>query len=161
MGMEFIKMNSPVGKLTLIASDKGLSAILWEYEKPNRVKIKLGKKNPSNPILIQAKSQLEEYFKGERSCFDLELDPVGSEFQINVWKKLQKIPYGQTASYKDLALSLGKPTAARAVGMANGKNPLSIVVPCHRVIGASGALTGYAGGIENKVRLLKLEKTAF
>ncbi len=157
MGMEYIKINSTVGELTLGASSKGLVAVLWQHEKENRVKVDLGINNSNNKYLQKAKAQLQEYFAGKRIEFDLELDPVGTEFQINVWKNLQQIPYGQTASYKDLAVMIGNAKASRAIGMANGKNPLSIIVPCHRVIGANGELTGYAGGLENKKKLLQLE----
>ncbi|MBH48987.1 MAG: glycosyltransferase [Halobacteriovorax sp.] len=159
MGMEYIKINTMVGQLTLVASARGLAAVLWEDEKESRVKIDLGSMNPKNKHLSKTKLQLQEFFAGERSEFDLDLDPVGTEFQMNVWNKLQQIPYGQTASYKDLAIMIGNAKASRAIGMANGKNPLSIVVPCHRVIGASGELTGYAGGLENKKKLLQLEQS--
>jgi methylated-DNA-[protein]-cysteine S-methyltransferase len=105
-------------------------------------------------------TQLDEYFRGERTTFDLVLAPHGSEFQRAVWAALLEIPYGETASYVDIARRIGLPTASRAVGAANGSNPLPIVVPCHRVIGASGKLTGYAGGLERKRLLLDLESTA-
>jgi methylated-DNA-[protein]-cysteine S-methyltransferase len=100
---------------------------------------------------------LKEYFDGTRRHFDLPLGPRGTEFQLRVWEALTQIPYGQTRSYRDIALAIGKPTAVRAVGAANGRNPLPIVVPCHRVIGSDGSLTGFAGGLEAKTRLLQLE----
>jgi methylated-DNA-[protein]-cysteine S-methyltransferase len=104
-----------------------------------------------------ALSQLTEYFAGEREEFDLPLDPQGTEFQLAVWRALTEIPYGETRSYGQIAESVGRPKAARAVGMANNKNPIAVIVPCHRVIGAGGALVGYAGGLERKTLLLELE----
>ncbi len=112
---------------------------------------------PGHPLLREAVRQLEEYFAGRRRRFDLPLDLRGTPFQLRVWELLQGIPYGETRSYGELAQDLGRPGAARAVGAANGANPLAIVVPCHRVIGAGGALTGYGGGIERKRFLLELE----
>lgn len=156
--MNHLIMKSPVGKLTLVASESGICAVLWEKEKQGRVKIDLGELNPKNKILQEAKRQLEEYFKGKRSSFDLPLDLIGTDFQKKVWKALSKIPFGQTHSYLDIAKKLKNKNASRAVGMANGKNPISIIVPCHRVIGNSGKLTGYAGGLEAKKILLDLEK---
>ncbi|PIP91741.1 MAG: glycosyltransferase [Bdellovibrionales bacterium CG12_big_fil_rev_8_21_14_0_65_38_15] len=155
--IENFSMKSPVGRLTLIASSKGLCAVLWENEKLNRVNIPLGRKNLNNPFIKMAIEQLTEYFEGKRKNFTVPLDVIGTDFQKNVWKNLQKVPYARTVSYKDIALKLKKPTASRAVGMANGKNPLSIIVPCHRIIASSGKLTGYAGGLNNKKILLDLE----
>ena len=109
-------------------------------------------------LVIQAATQLEEYLSGSRKQFDLPLKLIGTEFQKNVWHILQTIPYGERWSYKQVAIALGKPTAARAVGMANNKNPIPIIVPCHRVIGANGDLVGYGGGLVIKARLLQLEK---
>lgn len=155
--IENFSMKSPVGRLTLIASSKGLCAVLWENEKLNRVNIPLGRKNLNNPFIKMACEQLTEYFEGKRKNFTVSLDVIGTDFQKNVWKNLQKVPYAKTVSYKDIALKIKKPTASRAVGMANGKNPLSIIVPCHRIIASSGKLTGYAGGLKNKKILLDLE----
>jgi methylated-DNA-[protein]-cysteine S-methyltransferase len=151
------EIKSPVGKLKLIASSSALVAVLWEYERANRVELDRSMLDPEHPILLRAERQLAEYFSGERTEFDLPLDPTGSEFQKKVWQALRDIPFGQTKSYSDLAKAIGSSTSARAVGAANGKNPLSIVVPCHRVIGADGSLTGYAGGLEVKAALLALE----
>jgi len=111
-----------------------------------------------SPLIMQAVTQLEEYLSGARKQFDLPLNPIGTEFQKSVWKILQMIPYGEHWSYKQVAIALSKPTAARAVGMANNKNPIPIIIPCHRVIGANGKLVGYAGGLAIKEKLLKLEQ---
>ena len=110
------------------------------------------------PVLAEAGKQLKEYFEGKRREFDLPLAPVGTEFMLRVWKALQEIPYGETRSYKDIAALAGNSKACRAVGMANNRNPISIVIPCHRVIGANGALVGYGGGLDKKIFLLALEK---
>ena len=160
---------SPVGRLRLIASDTGLAAILWENDKPGRVPLAnlvpaatasimaRGSEPDEHPVLVETERQLGEYFAGTRTAFDLPLDPVGTEFQRRVWRALLAIPYGQTRSYADIARQVGSPTAVRAVGAANGKNPISIVTPCHRVIGSTGQLTGFAGGLETKAYLLRLE----
>lgn len=150
-------MASPVGRLTLIGSDKGLAAILWENDDPHRVRAKAEVESNDHPVLLEAQRQLNEYFEGKRNTFSLELDPIGTDFQKEVWGALLTIPYGETRSYTQIANQLGNPKAVRAVGAANGRNPISIIVPCHRVIGASGALTGFAGGLEAKACLLSLE----
>lgn len=155
--MKHLKMNSPIGVLTIVASDRGLSAVLWEKEKEGRVRIEIGSESQNDSFLLMAKAQLDEFFAGTRTKFDLKLDMMGTDFQKKVWQALTGIPYGQTASYLDIARKIGKPSASRAVGMANSKNPISIIVPCHRVIGASGKLTGYAGGLDSKKQLLDLE----
>ena len=160
MTLSYKEMKSPVGKLKLVASANALLAVLWEQERPNRIKLATLKLDPQQPILIETERQLREYFAGTRNEFDLPLEPTGSEFQKKVWRALREIPFGQTRSYLDLAKSVGSAKAVRAVGAANGKNPLSIVVPCHRVVGANGALTGFAGGIETKAALLTLEAKA-
>ncbi len=150
-------VDSPVGKLTLVARNQCLIAILWENDKPGRVK--LGQLTPgeSEPILLKTQTQLNEYFSGQRTQFELELGFEGTPFQKQVWNALLTIPFGETRSYQQIATQLGNPKACRAVGAANGKNPISIVAPCHRVVGASGALTGFAGGLEAKAILLKHE----
>ena len=112
------------------------------------------------PLIKKMAAQLAEYFEGKRKTFDLPLNPEGTDFQRSIWNELVKVPYGQTRSYKDIAVAAGNPKAARAVGMANNRNPLMIVVPCHRIVGANGSLTGYAGGLDVKERLLELERTA-
>ena len=157
MTLFYKEMTSPVGKLKLIASSEALVAVLWEREKPNRVKLETPVLDPHHPLLLEAERQLSEYFAGQRTSFDLPLEPRGTKFQIRVWQALREIPFGQTRTYLDLAKAIGSPKAVRAVGAANGKNPLSIVVPCHRVIGADRSLTGFAGGLETKAALLAFE----
>ena len=148
--------DSPVGRLTLISSDVGLRAVLWPDDE-ERVRIGQWIEQVEHPILTKTAAQLEEYFGHERTNFDLPLDPVGTEFQHLVWRRLQSIPYGETTSYGAVAASVDRPEAARAVGAANGRNPISIIVPCHRVIAASGALAGFAGGLGVKQQLLDHE----
>ena len=155
--LSYKEMESAVGKLKLVANANALVAILWERERPNRIKLAMLKCDPQQPILLQTERQLKEYFAGTRNEFNLPLEPAGTEFQKKVWQALREIPFGQTRSYLDLAKSIGSVKAGRAVGAANGKNPLSIVVPCHRVLGADGALTGFAGGLEVKAKLLAHE----
>lgn len=149
---------SPVGELTLLASARGLAAVLWENDDPRRVR--LGPRaaaGEGHAVLDAAVAQLGQYFAGRRRVFDLPLDFHGTDFQRKVWQALLEIPFGETRSYGQLAAAIGVPTASRAVGAANGRNPISIVAPCHRVIGASGRLTGFAGGLEAKRLLLALE----
>jgi methylated-DNA-[protein]-cysteine S-methyltransferase len=158
MTLFYKEMKSPVGKLKLVASSKALVAVLWEQEPPKRVKLDKMNLDPQYSVLIEAERQISEYFAGERIRFDLPLQLDGTEFQKKVWQALREIPFGKTKSYQDLARAVGSPEASRAVGAANGKNPLSIVVPCHRVVAANGALTGFAGGLETKAALLALEE---
>jgi methylated-DNA-[protein]-cysteine S-methyltransferase len=148
---------SLVGTLQLVASEKGLRALLWEHEPSERVSVGDSKEEQYHPILQQAMRELDEYFTGKRKVFTVLLDPVGTPFQLCAWDALRKIPYGQTRSYGEQARMIGKPKASRAVGAANGKNPLSIIVPCHRVIGSNGSLTGFAGGLSVKKKLLEIE----
>jgi methylated-DNA-[protein]-cysteine S-methyltransferase len=150
-------ISTPVGKLTLIATEKGLAAVLWENDNPGRVHAKAITENNNDPILLAAEQQLQEYFDGKRSSFSLPLDLIGTEFQQQVWNALATIPYGETRNYTQIAEQIGNPKAVRAVGAANGKNPISIILPCHRVIGASGDLTGFAGGLATKAHLLTME----
>jgi AraC family transcriptional regulator of adaptative response / DNA-3-methyladenine glycosylase II len=152
---------SPVGRLRLVASDDGLAAILWENDPPRRVPLAMTAAKGTHPVLAEAERQLAEYFAGERTTFDLRLAPTGTAFQRKVWGALLTIPFGETRSYGEIAAQIGSPSAVRAVGAANGKNPISIVAPCHRVIGASGKLTGFAGGLETKAFLLALESGNF
>lgn len=153
-------LKSPVGLLRLYANEAALVAILWENEKPGRVRLAPAHRRPNHPILRETVRQLKEYFAGKRTAFDLPLDPAGTPFQKKAWRALRRIPFGETRSYADQARRIGNPKACRAVGAANGRNPLSIVVPCHRVIGANGSLTGFAGGETVKRALLELERRA-
>ncbi|MGL4760627.1 MAG: methylated-DNA--[protein]-cysteine S-methyltransferase [Sarcina sp.] len=146
---------SKIGKLLIVASESSL----LEINHCSDVDEKL--KQNKNKIIDETIRQLEEYFNGERKVFDMPLEFSGTEFQKKVWKSLLKIPYGETKSYKDIAKMIENEKAVRAVGGANNKNKISIVVPCHRVIGASGKLVGYAGGLERKEKLLKLEGIKF
>jgi methylated-DNA-[protein]-cysteine S-methyltransferase len=150
-------MVSPIGRLTLVADSAALVAVLWPNDRPSRIKLDEMQEHHQHPVLREATRQLVEYFRGKRTEFDLPFRLRGTVFQKRVWQQLRHIPYGQTRSYGQLARAIGNGSASRAVGLANSKNPLSIIVPCHRVIGASGSLTGFAGGLENKARLLELE----
>ena len=147
---------SPVGPLTLVAGVAGLEHIIFGDERPAEAADPGGR---AARILSQAQRQLVEYFGGERRSFDLPLDPQGTPFQLAVWRLLGEIPYGETITYGEQARRLGRLGAARAVGAANGRNPLPIVVPCHRVVGADGSLTGYGGGLPKKRWLLEHEAT--
>lgn len=150
---------SPVGALTLVASDAGLVAILWEDDDPARVRLTAREQRPDHPMLAQTVQQLTAYFAGNLQQFTVPLDFRGTDFQQKVWTALCAIPFGETRSYGDIARTIGHPTASRAVGAANGRNPISIIAPCHRVIGTNGALTGFAGGVEVKRWLLDHEKS--
>ena len=145
---------SPVGKLRLVASEKGLVAI----DVRKNVKQEVTAKNPSaQAVLMQTKKQLEQYFAGKRTTFDVALDLVGTEFQVQAWRALCRIPFGKTISYGQQAANIKKPKAFRAVGSANGKNPIPIIVPCHRVVASDGSLGGYSLGLRMKKQLLALE----
>jgi len=149
---------SPVGRLTLLAGGRGLAAVLWENDDPRRVQLGPAPEGDARETLDRAEAQLAAYFRGERRTFELELDLQGTPFQTAVWRALLAIPFGETRSYGALATAIGRPDASRAVGAANGRNPLSIVAPCHRVVGATGKLTGFAGGLAAKAYLLALER---
>jgi len=148
-----IEVQSPVGRLRLVAGDAALLGVWFA-----------GRGGPApapaaaHPVLEEARRQLESYFAGRRRAFDLPLEPRGTPFQREVWQALRAIPFGETRSYGELARQLGRPAATRAVGAANGRNPIAIVIPCHRVIGADGSLTGYGGGMERKRWLLEHER---
>jgi methylated-DNA-[protein]-cysteine S-methyltransferase len=147
---------TPIGDLLLTAdADGALTSVLMESD-PQDVAPHW---EQNDDVLATARKQLEEYFAGERIEFDLDLAPSGTQFQQRVWEALNTIPYGEVRSYGQIADQIGNPTAARAVGLANGRNPIAVVVPCHRVIGASGSLTGYGGGLERKRYLLDLEES--
>lgn len=158
MSLAYKVIKSAVGKLKLVASDKGLVAILWEKDSPRRVRLSKLVANERHPIVVETERQLNEYFAGKRKTFSVSLDLRGTRFQRDVWDALVAIPYGETRTYGQVAKQLGNPRATRAVGAANGRNPVSIIMPCHRVIGSSGKLTGFAGGLETKAQLLALEK---
>jgi methylated-DNA-[protein]-cysteine S-methyltransferase len=158
MSLAYKMIDSPVGKLKLVASDQGLVAVLWQNDKPTRVRLNELTEDARHPLLLETERQLGEYFAGKRKTFSVPLDMRGTSFQKNVWHALLAIPFGETRSYGQLAKQLGNPQAMRAVGAANGRNPISIIVPCHRVIGSSGKLTGFAGGLETKAHLLSLEE---
>ena len=158
MTLVFTHFPSPVGRLKLVASDAGLVAILWEDDDPDRVRLGAMTEQPDHAILAKASRQLTDYFAGRRQRFTMKLDFRGTDFQKAVWAALVAIPFGETRSYGQLAHQLGRPSASRAVGAANGRNPISIIAPCHRVVGANGALTGFAGGLPAKQYLLDHER---
>jgi methylated-DNA-[protein]-cysteine S-methyltransferase len=151
-------IGSPLGALTAVAEDGGLSGLYFEGHKRGPGPEALGTR--SDEFFEETRRQLDEYFAGERAEFSLPLAPRGSEFQQRVWMLLREIPFGETRSYGELAMELGGMPMARAVGAANGRNPLSIIVPCHRVVAANSDLTGFAGGVERKRFLLDLEQSA-
>lgn len=151
----FCYCNSPVGVLKIEASIQGICAIHFEKEKTT---VPNGRHLPELPLLKQAVLELEEYFQGKRQYFTLPVSLNGTAFQMTVWHALTKIPYGTTCTYGELAASIGNPKACRAVGMANNKNPLPILIPCHRVIGKGGKLVGYGAGLDIKEKLLALEQ---
>ena len=155
MANRFTYYDSPLGTVTLQANEQGLLGVWFETHttKPDD----LGTQEDSFPIFQSVKEQLERYFAGDAVQFDVPIAAKGTPFQQSVWHALTTIPYGETWSYAQLADAIGNPKAVRAVGLANGKNPVSVIVPCHRVIGKNGKLTGYAGGIERKQRLLTIE----
>lgn len=150
-------MRSPVGGLQLVASEKGLAAVLWQTDNPGRVRFVPVSPDENHPVLLETERQLNDYFAGKRKSFSVALDFKGTEFQKKVWAALLTIPFGETRSYGQIAQQIENPKAVRAVGAANGKNPISIIAPCHRVVGSTGKLTGFAGGLEIKARLLALE----
>lgn len=154
-----LKMETKIGPLFLVASEKGLQVVFWKRQDIPMVDVKTSKGSAAQ-ILLKAELQLQEYLSGTRRKFDLPLDPVGTAFQKSVWKKLVLIPYGEKRAYKEIAAELGSPTASRAVGTANGKNPLCLIIPCHRVVAADGSLGGYSGGLDIKAQLLDLEMGA-
>ena len=148
-------IDSPIGPLTLVRSERGITGLYMPDHRPAPDEATFGERDDAG--FADAAQQLGEYWAGERRAFDLDLDPDGSPFQLRVWEALRSIPYGETRSYGWMAASIGQPTAVRAVGLANSRNPISIVVPCHRVVGSTGSLTGYAGGVERKRFLLDHE----
>lgn len=161
--MTHTTIETPIGTLTLVASEAGLTGTYMEGHRPAPDEATWGERDdapaPGSP-LAEAAAQLAAYFAGERTRFELPLDPGGTDFQRKVWAALAEIPYGETRTYGWIAERIGQPTAVRAVGLANGRNPLSVIVPCHRVVGSTGKLTGYAGGVERKSFLLDHERGA-
>jgi len=155
----YLFVASPVGRLFLAADEGGLRTLAFMDPEPPSVLDRTWREG-ENDVLRRACVQLEEYFTRRRRRFDLPLAPSGTEFQLAVWSELERIPYGETISYGDLAARIGRPRAVRAVGAANGRNPIAIIVPCHRVIGADGSLTGFGGGLPRKRLLLELESSA-
>lgn len=153
----YTHINSPVGRLKLVAAGSELIAVLWPNDGPLRVRLGEMREGRCHPVLVETERQLGQYFGGERRRFELPIQFQGTPFQNRVWRQLLRIPYGETRSYSHLAVAVGNGSAARAVGLAVSKNPLSIILACHRVVGARGALTGFAGGLETKARLLELE----
>jgi methylated-DNA-[protein]-cysteine S-methyltransferase len=151
------RIDSKIGPLYLVASEVGLKGIFWKKQSVPMI-MAHEEGGIESELLMETELQLSEYFDGQRKVFELVFDADGTEFQKRVWQKLSEIPYGMTRSYKDIAVELGDAQASRAVGTANGRNPLSIVVPCHRVISSDGTLGGYAGGLSIKIFLLDMEK---
>lgn len=151
------KLKTAIGELYLVATTKGLKGIYWNRQDVPMTP-SLSNASKAAQILLQTTIELEQYFNGQRTEFQIPLDYAGTKFQEQVWKQLLKIPFGQTISYKELAKRIKNAKAVRAVGSANGKNPLTIIVPCHRVIASDGELGGYAGGLKLKKKLLDLEK---
>jgi methylated-DNA-[protein]-cysteine S-methyltransferase len=149
---EHLEMESPVGRLRLSAASGALVGVAFARGGAR------GADAGASALLVEARRQLEEYFSGDRTAFELPLAPAGTAFQQEVWRTLRTIPHGEAWSYRRLALAIGRPSATRAVGAANGRNPIAIVIPCHRVIGADGSLTGYGGGLPVKTWLLEHER---
>jgi len=152
-------LQAPFGKLTVVASDRGVRYITFEEDAHPKSYVGMDvHDDASHPVVARTLTQLREYLAGERTSFDVPLDLQGTEFQVDAWYALATIPYGSTVSYAQQAASIGRPKATRAIGSANGRNPVVIVLPCHRVIGANGSLTGFGGGLHVKSWLLDLEK---
>lgn len=152
-------VNSPFGPLTVVGSPAGVRAVLWPGDDPARAGLAGLTFSPdSSDALDEAAKQLDGYFAGARTTFDLPLDLHGTPFQLEAWQALAEIPYAETRTYAEQAARLGRPKATRAVGTANGRNPLSIILPCHRVVGSDGALRGFAGGLDAKAALLSFER---
>lgn len=150
-------INSPVGNLKIVVQDNTLVAILWDVERPNRVRLEEMIEDTNDPVILEVENQLKEYFLNKRTIFHLPLMAHGTPFQQEVWKLLNEIPFGKTLTYKEIAIKLNNPKAVRAVGGAIGRNPISIIIPCHRVVGSNKSLTGFAGGLNRKQILLNLE----
>lgn len=144
--------DTEIGRIKISEKDEKIIGLVFsDYKKENEIE-------KETELIKKAYTQLEEYLSGKRTEFDIEIEMIGTEFQKKVWKELLNIPYGETRSYKDIAIAIGNEKACRAVGNANNKNPIAIIVPCHRVVGSDGSMTGYAGGLNIKEKLLKIEK---
>ncbi|HEY5894820.1 MAG TPA: methylated-DNA--[protein]-cysteine S-methyltransferase [Chthoniobacterales bacterium] len=154
----FTEVSGPVGKLTLLASERGITGVRMEKHPSNSQLSSYGLRDDNNRFLAAASVQLAEYFVGNRQNFDLDLDLEGTPFQLRAWQVLREIPYGETISYGEQARRIGVPGASRAAGLANNRNPLPIIIPCHRVVGVKGALVGFGGGLDRKRFLLDLEQ---
>ena len=154
-----VRIDSPVGELRLVATASALIAVLWPEDRDGRVRFPIEPVDGSNAILDRTATQLREYFEGTRRTFDVPLELRGTDFQQSVWLALAEIPFAETSTYSKQAAAVGRPRATRAVGSANGRNPLSIVLPCHRIVGADGRLAGFAGGLDTKRWLLDHERT--
>jgi methylated-DNA-[protein]-cysteine S-methyltransferase len=152
------RYDSPQGRILLVADDTGLAGVYFEKQKHFPARAKDWRHDPRNVVLVQAKRELAEFFAGKRRRFEVPLSPAGTPFQKGVWKAISSIGYGETITYGELARRAGVPGSARAAGAATGRNPIGIIVPCHRVVGADGTLTGYAGGLGKKKALLALER---
>lgn len=155
--LKYKVIKSPVGSLKIVVKDQMLAAILWDNEKPNRVRLGQMAEDKKDPLILETEKQLNEYFLRQRKTFNLPMETDGTSFQQDVWNSLNLIPYGSTCTYKDIALKINRPEAVRAVGTAIGRNPISIMIPCHRVIASNGSLAGFAGGLDRKRILLDLE----
>jgi len=155
--LHYLIVDSPVGKLRLVASADSLVEVSWEEKNADRESLQLRAEPGQHPVLDETARQLAEYFAGTRRTFELALHFDGTDFQRKVWNALLTIPYGQTTSYGRIAIQIGHPSAVRAVGAANGQNPIPIIAPCHRVVGSTGKLVGFGGGLHRKVHLLTLE----
>lgn len=155
----FGSLRAPIGEIVVVASDKGVRNVMFD---PDGLPTGVGPddivRRPSHAVVASALAQLREYFSGSRTEFDLPVDLHGTEFQVAAWRALARVKFGETASYKRQAAIIGRPTATRAVGAANGKNPVAIVLPCHRIVGSDGSLTGFAGGLGTKQWLLDHEQ---
>ena len=152
-------LKTPIGPVVVIASDRGLHNVMFDPDGlPRSVRDATVVDDPSHPVVAATVTQLREYFAGTRTSFDLKLDLEGTDFQVAAWRALAKVRYGSTASYGQQAAGIGRPTATRAVGAANGRNPVAIVLPCHRIVGSNGSLTGFAGGLDTKKWLLEHEQ---
>ena len=158
--LAFATMQSPVGLLTLIATETALSELLFDKKEADIARREIGRASPRHPILVDSIRQLKEYFAGRRTAFDISLEMSGTAFQRQAWSALLAIPFGETRTYSQHASSIGRPRAIRAVGAANGQNPIAIIVPCHRLVGSDGSLTGFGGGLPAKAWLLALERRA-